>query len=448
MKNIYFWKNFIEKVKKDFKGLDFEIVAMENSSELTRFAKSYIHQNVAETDLSITFKVINQNKVGVVKVNSFDETVISEGIKRAIGLSKIVPELDYQYCLVKPQNYKAKSKSSFYEKTANFTPLNRAQQISKLVKKVNKKEYEASGAFETGMETMMVANSEGVFAFDRKTKVNFNSIITKDNSTAHHSFISSNIDHLDIEGISDELLDTALRNVDQVEIEPGIYTVILSPEAAAEILSEAGYVGFDGKLIMEGKSFISGKQGKKLFPKSITISDDPDEKCTIPIPFDFIGYPRNKIELIKDGVIIDGVYDYLTALKYNRRCTGNTLPPENASMGALPFNLVMKGGEYSSEDMVSNTKNGIYINRFHYVNVLNPMSIELTGMTRDGTFLIENGKITRAIKNMRFNVSVVDLLKGVDMISRERKTKAGLVGPVVAPYLRTNNFTFSSKTSF
>jgi predicted Zn-dependent protease len=166
------------------------------------------------------------------------------------------------------------------------------------------------------------------------------------------------------------------------------------------------------------------------------------------MPFDFVGYPREKIYLIKDGVIVDGVYDHLTALKYNLKCTANTLPPESASMGAIPFNLVMKGGEDNIRDIISNTKKGVYITRFHYVNVLNPMSVQLTGMTRDGTFLIEDGKMIKAIKNMRFNTSVIDMLKAVDMISKERQTKKGFVGPVVAPYLRTKNFTFSSKTSF
>ncbi|MEA2021866.1 MAG: TldD/PmbA family protein [Candidatus Caldatribacteriota bacterium] len=446
MKDIYFWENFIEKVKKNFEGLDFEIVAMENNSGLTRFAQSYIHQNVAETNLNLTFKVINKDKVSIVKLNSLDKSELLESIKRAIELSRIMPELDYHYCLVKPQVYKVKGK--FSEKTENFTPLDRAQKIIRLIERINQKNYEASGALETGIETIMVANSEGLFAFDRATKVDFNCVITKDHSSAYHSFIDSDINHLDIEGITDELLDTALKNVDQVEIEPGIYTVILSPEAMADILSETGCAGFDGKLIMEGKSFVSGKQGEKLFPESITISDDPFEKLTMPIPFDFVGYPRKRIDLIKNGVVINGVYDHLTALKYNMECTGNTLPPESASMGALSFNIVMNQGDDQLKDMILNTKKGVYINRFHYVNVLDPMKIELTGMTRDGTFLIENGKLTKAIKNMRFNTSVVDLLKGVDMVSRERHTKPGFVGPVVAPYLRTNNFIFSSKTNF
>jgi predicted Zn-dependent protease len=446
MKDINFWRELVKRIKTYLKKNDFEVVVIENNSELTRFAQSYIHQNVAETDLGLTLKVINEDRISMVEVNSIDEQVLSKNIEKAIQLARISPKLDYHYQLVKPQLYKIKSKYS--EKTANFTPLKRARLINYLIKEVNREGYEAAGAFKTEETTLLVANSEGVFAFDQGTKVDFNGVITKDNSTAYASFIDSDISNFNIKKITDELLSVAFKNVDQVEIEPGIYTVILSPEAVASILDYTAYTAFNGKLIAEGKSFFSANRRKKIFPEIITILDNPLDEFTLPMPFDFVGYPREKIYLIKDGVIVDGVYDHLTALKYNLKCTANTLPPESASMGALPFNLVMKGGEDNIRDIISHTKKGVYITRFHYVNVLNPMSVQLTGMTRDGTFLIEDGKMIKAIKNMRFNTSVIDMLKAVDMISKERRAKKGFVGAVVAPYLRTKNFTFSSKTSF
>ena len=446
MKDINSGKELVNKVKNILKNYDFEIIAAETKSELTRFAESYIHQNVAETNLNLTVKVINEDRIGAVEMNSIDDHTISKNIEKAIEVTKITPKLDYHYQLLKPQSYKIKSKYS--EQTANFTPLNRAQLVSQLIKEVNKREYGAAGAFKTEESTLLVANSEGVFAFDRGTKVDFNCVITRDNSTAHASFIDSDINNFNINKITDELLETAFKNVEQIEIEPGVYTVILSPEAVSDILNYTGYTAFNGKMIMENKSFVSNNRGKKIFPETINISDDPFDELTMPIPFDLVGYSREKIDLIKDGIIKDGVYDHLTALKYNRKCTGNTLPPEHASFGALPFNLVMKEGDSTISEMISSTKKGIYISRLHYVNILNPMSVQLTGMTRDGTFLIEDGKLGRAIKNMRFNNSVVDMLKAVDMISKERQTKSGFVAPTVAPYLRANNFTFSSKTSF
>lgn len=446
MKDMNSGKELVEKVKSFLKNYNFEIIATETKSELTRFAESYIHQNVAESNLDLTVKVINKDRIGVVEMNSIDDYTISKNIEKAIEIINISPKLDYHYRLVTPQLYRIKSK--FSEQTANFTPLNRAQLISLLIEKANRRGYEAAGAFKTEVSTLLVANSEGVFAFDRGTKVDFNCVITRDNSTAHTSFIDSDINNFNIDKVTDEILETALKNVEQTEINPGVYTVILSPEAVSDILNYTGYTAFNGKMIMEGKSFVSHNRGKKIFPETITISDDPFDELTMPIPFDLVGYPREKIYLIKEGVVEDGVYDHLTALKYNRKCTGNTLPPEYASFGALPFNPVMKEGDNSFEEIISSTKKGIYISRLHYVNILNPMSVQLTGMTRDGTFLIEDGKMIRAIKNMRFNTSVIDMLKAVDMISKERQTKSGFVGPVVVPYLRTNNFTFSSKTEF
>jgi len=446
MKDINSGKELIDKIKSFIQDYNFEIIAIETKSELTRFAESYIHQNVAESNLDLTVKVINKDRIGVVEMNNIDDHTISKNIEKAIEIIKISPKLDYHYRLITPQLYRIKSK--FSEQTANFTPINRAQLINQLIEEINRRGYEAAGAFKTEVSTLLVANSEGVFAFDRGTKVDFNCVITRDNSTAHTSFIDSDINNFNINKVTDELLETALKNVEQTEINLGVYTVILSPEAVSDILNYTGYTAFNGKMIMEGKSFVSHNRGKKIFPEAITVTDDPFDELTLPIPFDLVGYPREKIYLIKDGIVEDGVYDHLTALKYNRKCTGNTLPPEHASFGALPFNLVMKEGDNSFEEMVSSTKRGIYISRLHYVNILNPMSVQLTGMTRDGTFLIENGKMIRAIKNMRFNISVIDMLKAVDMISKERQTKSGFVGPTVAPYLRTNNFTFSSKTSF
>jgi len=446
MKDINSGKELVDKIKSFTKNYDFELIASREKSELTRFAESYIHQNVAETDLNLTVKIVNEDRIGAVQMNSIDEPAISENIEKAIEVTRITPKLDYHYRLLTPQSYKMKSKYS--KDTANFSPLNRAQLVKQLIKEVNKRWYEVAGAFKTEESTLLVANSEGVFAFDRGTKVDFNCVITRDNSTAHASFVDSDINNFSINKITDELLETALKNVEQIEINPGVYTVILSPEAVAEILNYTGYTAFNGKMIMENKSFVTSNRGKKIFPETITVSDDPFDKLSLPLPFDLVGYPREKIYLIKDGVVKDGVYDHLTALKYNKKCTGNTLSPEHASFGALPFNLVMKEGDSSVEEMISSTKKGIYVSRFHYVNILNPMSVQLTGMTRDGTFLIENGKLGRAIKNMRFNASVVDILKAVDMISKERQTKEGFIGSTVAPYLRSNNFIFSSKTSF
>ncbi|GAG31320.1 unnamed protein product, partial [marine sediment metagenome] len=185
MKNINFGKKLVNRVKNILKNYDFEIIASEGRSELTRFAESYIHQNVAETDLNLTVKIINEDRIGAVQMNSIDDQTISKNIEKAIEVTKITPKLDYHYRLLTPQSYKIKSKYS--KDTANFTPLNRAQLVKQLIKEVNQRGYEAAGAFKTEESTLLVANSEGVFAFDRGTKVDFNSVITRDNSTAHTS---------------------------------------------------------------------------------------------------------------------------------------------------------------------------------------------------------------------------------------------------------------------
>ncbi len=436
-------KKIKEKIRPDY---DFEVILSEERFELTRFAESYIHQNVAESNLNLTLKAILGNRIGAVQMNSMDDAIISKNLQKAVNIANITPPLDFPYRLVPPQNYTIKGKYS--EDTINFSSLDRARLIRQIIRGMNQVGYDAAGAFSSEQITLIVANSQGLFAFDKGTKLDFNCVITRGNSTAHVSFIDWDVNNFKVNKIIDELLETALRNREQVEIEPGVYTAILSPEATSNILNYTGEVAFNGKSIMEGKSFVCANRNKKIFPEILTVADNPLDELTMPIPFDSVGYPREKVYLIEKGRVKDGVYDHITALRYNHRCTGNTLAGEDASYGALPFNLVMEGGEVDLEEMISRTKKGIFISRLHYVNVLNPMSIQLTGMTRDGTFLVENGKIGKAIKNMRFNTSIIDMFKAVDLISKERQVKAGWVGPTVAPYLRTNNFTFSSKTSF
>ncbi len=446
MRDQDFWKAFANKIEDRIKGDKFEVVAMETESELTRFARSYIHQNVAETNLKLTIKVINDDKIGIVAMNDTDDETLFNSVKKAKEISEVSPKLDYHYELIEPQSYALKGKYS--EKTANCTPMDKAQLVKELIDEISEKGYEAAGAFKTELQTIVVANSKGLFAFDKGTVVDFNCVVTKGNSTGYTSFVGSDVDAIDMKKIAGELLDTATKNVDQITVEPGVYTVILTPGATAELLNYISYTAFNGKLIAEGKSFVAKNMNKDLFPDIVSILDDPFDEFTLPIPFDFVGQAREKRYLIENGVIRDGVYDHITALKYHKSATGNTLSPEEASFGAIPFNLVMKGGKSHPMDMISHTDYGIYVTRFHYVNVLNPMSVQLTGMTRNGTFLIENGKISKAIKNMRFNTSMIDMLKAVDMVSEERYRKPGFVGPTVAPYIRTNHFVFSSKTEF
>ncbi len=440
-------KELIQKIKEKINpGYDFEVVLTEEKFELTRFAESYIHQNVAESTLHLTLKVIIGDRIGSVRVDNLDKAAIFEGLQKAINIAHIVPPLNFTYRLIPHQNYNIQGKYS--KDTANLSPKKKARIVKQIILGVGQEGFKAAGAFSSEQNTMMVGNSKGLFALDKNTKVDFNCVITKDGSTAQASFLDYDINHFKVDSIINELLETGLRNTEQIDLEPGIYTVILSPEATSDILNYTGYMAFNGKAIKEGKSFVCNYENEKIFPDIINLADDPFDELALPIPFDVVGYPREKVYLIEKGIVRDGVYDYLTALKYNQKCTGNTLSGEDASWGALPFNLALEGGTVSRDEMISRTERGILISRLHYVNVLNPMSAQLTGMTRDGTFLVEDGKISKAIKNMRFNTSVIDMFKAVDLISREREAKAGWVGSTVAPYIRTNNFTFSSKTSF
>jgi predicted Zn-dependent protease len=207
--------------------------------------------------------------------------------------------------------------------------------------------------------------------------------------------------------------------------------------------------GFGALAYQEGRSFLSGKLGKKFMGENINISDDIYHPMVRGMPFDFEGMPKKKVSLIEKGVARGVVYDRLTAKKGKTHSTGHGLPQPN-SHGPLPGALILHPADSSVAEMIASTKKGLLVSEFHYTNVLDPLKLIITGMTRNGVYLIENGVITKSVKNMRFTESVLAALSNVELISRDAELQKGIFGGggFVAPALKINNFNFSSETKF
>jgi predicted Zn-dependent protease len=204
----------------------------------------------------------------------------------------------------------------------------------------------------------------------------------------------------------------------------------------------------------EGRSFLSDKLGSKIVDKRITLIDDPFAKNGFAFPFDFEGVPKRKLVLLSNGVAKNVVYDSLTAFKNKKRSTGHALGGPNP-FGPVPLNVVMKPGTKSIDDMIRETKRGILVTRFHYTNVIDPRKLTFTGMTRDGTFLIEEGKISKGLKNLRFTENVIEVLNRVDGLSKNSILVASDPGygsrfatGTVVPAIKVRDFTFTSSTEF
>jgi predicted Zn-dependent protease len=255
---------------------------------------------------------------------------------------------------------------------------------------------------------------------------------------------------LDPEAVGRVAVNKALRSRNPTELEPGVYAVILEEEAVGDMLFTLGFLGFGALALQEGRSFMSSRLGQKITGDNITIWDDGLDNRGLVLPFDFEGVPKQRVTLIENGIAKGVVYDSLTAgREVGKISTGHSLPAPN-TMGPIPVNLFMAPGNATKEEILASTERGIWVSRFHYTNPVHPVQTILTGMTRDGTFLIENGEITRPLKNLRFTQSILDAFSEVDMLGKNLKTikmEWGSFGCCV-PAAKIHNFQFTGTTEF
>jgi predicted Zn-dependent protease len=293
-----------------------------------------------------------------------------------------------------------------------------------------------------------VVNSLGVEAYQRYSDLFFHLIAEDQKSSGYASFVSRDPDQLHIDSLAKEAIEKASKG-EPIQIEPGEYEVILEPYAVSELLSFLGYLGFHALAVQEGRSFFCKEFGKKMVDERVTIYDDGFDPNGLQIPFDFEGIPKQKVVFFANGIAKEVTYDSFTAGREGKGSTGHALIAPNTE-GPIPINLLMQEGNSSLEEMIRSVRRGIYVTRFHYINVVEPMEAVLTGMTRDGTFLIEEGEIKGPIKNLRFTESVLKALSRVSAISKDRRVcsegtvySRRFVTGVVAPAIKVDGFNFS-----
>jgi predicted Zn-dependent protease len=288
-------------------------------------------------------------------------------------------------------------------------------------------------------------NSKGVKRSTFMNYVEFSVLVSHESGGSGYSEQFSNYpEELDIVGAFKLAYDKAIMNQNPVEVQPGPYTVVLEPLAVAEMIMYLSFCGFSGKSVQDRYSFLTGKLGEKLFDEKVTIVDDCTDPHTMRLPFDFEGLPRQKVAIVENGVAKAVVYDQMSALKDGVPSTGHSV--NSPGNGGIPLNLVMANGDQSLEELIASTDNGLLITRFHYMNIVNPRQASLTALTRDGVFKIENGKVMGAVKNMRFTETMLDALKEVAGISKERQRCKAMFGNYYVPCLKLENFHFTGKT--
>jgi predicted Zn-dependent protease len=436
-----------ERVLREAKADQTEVMVTSNDSYLTRFATNTIHQNVSESDATVRVRAIADQKTGVATGNDLSEA----GLKRLVQTAERIasfqqrnPEASF---LPAPQPIR--TVNSYVDATAKFAPLDRAKGVERILAPSRANGLDAAGAFSTEEQEIYIANSLGVSAYHRGTIAAIVTVVMSQDSSGFASDASIDVSRIDPAAVGKTAIDKALPSRNPTAIEPGDYTVILEEEAVADMLFFLGYMGMGALSVQEGRSFMCGKIGERVTGDKITIWDDGLDPRGLPLPFDFEGMPKQKIMLIEKGIARNVVYDSATAAKEpGKTSTGHSLPAPN-TQGPLPINLFMEPGKSTKEEMLASTDRGIWVTRFHYTNILHPVKTVITGMTRDGTFLIEKGKIVRPLKNLRFTQSILEAFANVELVGSKLKVAKddwNALG-TTAPAVKIRNFRFTGATS-
>ena len=422
-----------------------EVVLSTNESALTRFASSAIHQNVFEAGVEVRIRAMVGKRVGVATTTRIDERSLRETAQRALESARYAPENAELHGLPEPQPISPVS--AYSAATAGYGAAQRARDVKGVCDEALGHGLNASGAWSTGEMELAVANTRGVWAYDRRTHASFKTVVMGENSSGYAERTSLDATAVDVAGAGREAIDKTLRSKNPVHLEPGEYVTVLEPYAVGTMVDYLAYIGLGALSVQEGRSFMNGRFGEQIVGENITLWDDGLDPAGVPMPFDFEGVPKHRVTFFERGIAREVVYDSFTAGREGKQSTGHALPAPN-SYGPMPLHLFLGPGDSGPAELLQGIDRGLWVTRFHYVNVVHPTKAILTGMTRDGTFLIENGEITRPIHNLRFTQSVLDALSDVQAIGREPMMLQDEVGGTHVPALRIGRFSFTSATEF
>lgn len=437
-------KQIADKVLKYSKAEQTEVLLSVSDNSLTRFANNQIHQNMAWDTIGISVRVIKDKKIGVSSTNNFDEESLKQVVAKATEIASFQqPDPDF-VSLSSPKEYKKVPQDIF-----KATEQELAEGAHTVISEAQAKSVTASGAYAHDVSEYAIANSLGVWAYYAGSSSNLSTIVMAKNSSGFAADVARDLKEVNAKKVAQIAVTKTLESKNPEDIEPGEYEVILEPQAVSEMMAFFQWYAPNARIYHEQASPLSGKLGQKVFGDNITIIDDPFHPEVFPMPFDFEGYPKEKMIIVEKGILKNIAYDSYTATKYKAKNTGHALPAPN-TLGPIPLHLYIQEGDKTRKEMIKSVKRGLLVTRLWYVRVLNPKALNVTGMTRDGTFLIENGKIIKPVKNLRFNQSIPEALNNVIGIENKLTRLASFEGEMVnlMPTLHIAKWHFTSGTLF
>ena len=405
-----------------------------------RYARNTVSTAGEESDLVLAVQSTFGKKTGTATINEFDDASLEKVVRRSEELARLAPENEEHMPLFGPQKYTPSN--TYFESTANVTPENRAQAAEDSIVPSKKNKLVAAGFLEEFVTFSAIINNKGLFAYNRSTDVNFSVTIRTEDGKGSGWVTRNFSDYklLDTAKASSIAIQKSKGSVDAKAMEPGKYTVILEPAASVGLLGNM-VRNFAQRGADEGRSFLSYKLkegedakkapknrlGQKMFDERVNIYTDPGHPIAPATHFSGDGYPRNRTDWIKNGTIVN-----MPNSPYWAKKTGVAYVPRGG-------NIIMDGGNESLEDMIKNTRRGILVTRLWYIRSLDAQTLLYTGLTRDGTFYIEDGKIKYPIKNFRFNESPIVMLNNIEALGKPERIDGNMIPP-----MKIRDFTFSS----
>jgi PmbA protein len=423
-------------------------VAVEAESEaLTRFANNAIHQNVAEEGLVISVRAVVEGRTARATTNKCDQESLRRAAQAALELARHQPKHPGLLPMAGPATRAAaKPVRQYFESTGAATPTDRARVVAALCKEAQGGGHTAAGIFSTGASALALANSRGVSVCHAQTRAEFSITAMDGDSSGWAKATSPDLRAIDPQALARRAMEKAALSRQPREIAPSRMTVILEPAAVLDLVGFLFY-DFAGTSVLDNRSCFNKRMGKQLFGKNIQLWDDVYHPLQSGAPFDGEGQPRERVRLVESGVPKRLVYSRATAKKMKAKPTGHGLPLPN-EWGEAPMNLVLEGGDSSLEAMIASTDRGVLLTRVWYVREVDPYEKVLTGMTRDGTFLVEGGRVVAGLRNMRFNESVLEMLSKVEEMGPAVRASGEEAFDMVVPAMKVRDFHFTEITKF
>ncbi len=424
-------KGILQKVVNLSKADSLEVSLYGNSRGNIRYARNSVSTSGYNEDISLGVTANFGKRSASSTINEFDDASLEKVVRRAEELARLAPENPEFMEPLGPQQFR--ESKTYYESTANITPEFRAEVAASSIVPAKAKDVTAAGYLEDGFGFSSIMNSKGLFAYSKSTDLAFTVTMRTDDGTGSGWVTRdyNDVEDFKVAEASKIALDKALLSREAVAIEPGKYTVIMEPAAASDLLGNMLF-SMGARQADEGRSFLSKqgggtKLGEKLVDERVQIYSDPLNDRVPSNTWSNDGLPLERTSWIENGVVKNMFYSRYWAEK------------QGVEPVPFPSNGIMVGGDASTEELIKSTKKGILITRLWYIRQVDPQTLLYTGLTRDGTFYIEDGEIKYPIKNMRFNESPIIMLNNLEELGQQQRIDGNLI-----PVMKIRDFTFTS----